>query len=191
MYKFHYEHIKVKYQTDVQLCFSDTDSLLYEVQTEDIYRDMEMDKNLYDFSDYPKYHFLQSNVNKKVIGKFKDELNGETLEEFCGLRAKCYSLLYAKDEGSRKAKGNKKSVKERHFRRPHYVDALKTLSTYSVSQNIIKSKEHKVSSYNVRETALTAFDVKRWIACDGVHTLAHGHYRANDVECTDNCIHIV
>ena len=80
----------MKYQTDVQLCFSDTDPLLYEIQTEDIYKDMETDKNLYDFSDYPEYHFLQSNVNKKVIGKFKDELNGETLEEFCGLRAKCY-----------------------------------------------------------------------------------------------------
>ena len=192
MYKFHYQHIKVKYDKNVELCFSDTDSLLYEIQTEDVYRDMEIDKDLYDFSDYPKHHYLQSNVNKKVIGKFKDELNGETLEEFCGLRAKCYSLLYDnKDGGSRKAKGNKKSVKERYFRHKHYIDTLKTLSTYTVSQNIIKSRSHKVSSYNVKKTALTAFDVKRWIACDGVHTLAHGHYRANDVKCMENCIHII
>ena len=41
MYKFHYQHIKVKYDKNVELCFSDTDSLLYEIQTEDVYRDME------------------------------------------------------------------------------------------------------------------------------------------------------
>ena len=54
---------------------------------------MEKDKELYDFSEYPIGHFLQNNDNKKKIGKFKDELKGKTLEEFCGLRAKCYLIL--------------------------------------------------------------------------------------------------
>ena len=49
---------------------------------------------MYDFSDYPPNHFLKSDVNKKKIGLFKDELNGKILEEFPGLCSKCYSLTY-------------------------------------------------------------------------------------------------
>ena len=192
MYNFHYQHIKKKYDKGVQLCFSDTDSLLYEIKTEDIYKDMEEDKEMYDFSDYPKPHNLHSIINKKVIGKFKDELNGQPLEEFCGLRSKCYSLLYDCPDGCIiKAKGNKKSVKNKYFRHKHYVDCLLTLSTYSISQNLIKSKAHTVSSYNVKKTALTVFDLKRYICCDGIHTLAHGHYNAKGDKCLGECTHIV
>ena len=194
MYKFHYQHIKKKYPGKrANLLFSDTDSLLYEIETDDIYKDMEEDKDLYDFSDYPNGHFLQSNTNKKIIGKFKDELNGKSMEEFCGLRAKCYSMLYdcLKEDRKMTAKGNKKSVKEAHFQHEHYCKTLKSLTTFSVSQNIIKSRAHNVSSYNVKKTALSAFDVKRWITCDGIHTLAHGHYKTDTIKCTEACKHIV
>ena len=190
MYDFHYNHIKKKYNDRVKLLFSDTDSLLYEIDTEDIYKDMEENKELYDFSDYPIGHFLQSNVNKKMIGKFKDEFNSKCIEEFCGLRAKCYSILceYCKKMA---AKGSVESVKEDHFLHEHYVKTLTNLVTFTVSQNIIKSRAHTVSSYNIKKTALTAYDVKRWIACDGIHTLAHGHYRANDKKCIGQCRHII
>ena len=151
---------------------------------------MEEDKDLYDFSDYPKDHFLYSEVNKKKIGKFKDELNGVPMEAFCGLRAKLYSILYDWEQLMR-AKGIKKSVKEKHLRHEHYVDSLINLTVFSVGQNIIKSRGHQVSSYHVKKIALTAFDVKRWICCDGVNTLAHGHYRMNDIKCEGKCSHIV
>ena len=70
-----------------RLCFSDTDSLLLEIKTEDIYKDMEIDKEMYDFSNYPKDHFFFSNSNKKVLGKMKDELASESMDAFCGLRS--------------------------------------------------------------------------------------------------------
>ena len=73
-----------------RLCFSYTDSLLLEIKTTDIYKDMEIDKEMYDFSSYSKYHFLFSNSNKKQLGKMKDE----PMEEFCGIRSICYSILY-------------------------------------------------------------------------------------------------
>ena len=77
MYKFHYEKMLSRYE-DVRLYFTDTDSLLYEIETLDIFQDMAEYIDDYDFSDYPKDHHLYNTRQKKVIGKFKDELNGNS-----------------------------------------------------------------------------------------------------------------
>jgi hypothetical protein len=76
MYQFHYEYIVEKFGNRAKLLFTDTDSLCYAFQTDDIYRDIAPDSDRFDFSDYPKNHFLYSEINKKVIGKMKDETNG-------------------------------------------------------------------------------------------------------------------
>ena len=77
MYDFHYNHMMKKYDPEkAKLLFTDTDSLTYHIITEDLYQDMKQDQHLYDTSNYPKDHPLYSTVNKKVIGKFKDETGG-------------------------------------------------------------------------------------------------------------------
>ena len=49
MYNFHYNHVKRKYKDGkVNLLFSDTDTLLYEIETDDIYKDLKEDKEMYD-----------------------------------------------------------------------------------------------------------------------------------------------
>ena len=50
MYKFHYKYIKSKY--NAKLLLTDTDSLVYEIETDDVYEDFYRDKNLFVFSDY-------------------------------------------------------------------------------------------------------------------------------------------
>ena len=75
------------------------------------------------------------------------------------------------------AKGTKATVKETHLRHQHFVDTLKNLSTYDAQQNLLRSKNHIVSSGSVKKVSLNAFDTKRWIQDDGIHTLAHGHWR--------------
>ena len=72
-------------------------------------------------------------------------------------------------------KGTKESVKEAHLRHKHYKDTLFNLSTVSVKQNVIKSKAHTIGTYHQTRVALTAFDTKRYILDDNIHTLAHGH----------------
>jgi hypothetical protein len=67
MYDFHYNHVQKGYPGKARLLFTDTDSLCYHIETEDIYRDMGEDGQMYDFSDYPTNHHLHSNANKKVI----------------------------------------------------------------------------------------------------------------------------
>ena len=180
MYKFHYEKTLSRYEDNVKLCFTDTDSLLYEIEAVDIFQDMAEYIDDYDFSDCPKDPHLYNTRYKKVIGKFKDELNGMTLEEFIGLRPKCYSLLILGEVRNNQiihtdaaekqtAKGTKAGVKITYLRHNHYKDTLDNLSIVRV----IKSKQHKIGTYHQNKVALTAFDTKRWIREDGINTLAH------------------
>ena len=77
MYDFHYNYIKQKYGDKAKLLFTDTDSLMYEIQTEDFYKDISADvKRRFDTSDYPLDHRsgIPSGLNKKVLGMFKDKL---------------------------------------------------------------------------------------------------------------------
>ena len=71
MYEYHYKYIKNK--CDATLMFTETDSLVYEIKAEDIYDDFYKVKNLFDFSDYPLNSKFFDPVNKKLIGKMKNE----------------------------------------------------------------------------------------------------------------------
>ena len=100
MYDFHYNYIKQKYGDKAKLLFTDTGGSMYEIQTEDFYKDISADvKHRFDTSDYPPHHpsGIPSGLNKKVLGMFKDEDNGKVINEFVGLRAKLYS--YEMQEG--------------------------------------------------------------------------------------------
>ena len=67
MYEFHYKYIKSK--SDAKLLLTDTDSLVYEIKTEDVYEDFSQDKNLFDFSDYPLDSNFFDPVNKKLLAR--------------------------------------------------------------------------------------------------------------------------
>ena len=86
MYNFHYNYIKKGYNNKAKLLFTDTDSLCYEIETQDIYEELWQDRNLFDNSDYPKDSKFLYSANKKVIGKFKDEAAGMPIVEFIGLQ---------------------------------------------------------------------------------------------------------
>ena len=95
IFDFHCNYIKTRYNSKAKLLFTDTDSLCYEIETEDIYGELWEDKNLFDNSDNHKDSPFFSSTNKEVIGKFKDEAAGMPIVEFVGLRSKMYS--YVKD----------------------------------------------------------------------------------------------
>ena len=99
MYDFHYNYIKKKYNDRAKLLFTDTDSLTYEIETVDVYKDFWTDKDMFDSSDYPENSPYYYNTNKKIIGKFKDEACGIPITEFVGLKSKMYS--YVKDNKKR------------------------------------------------------------------------------------------
>ena len=107
MYDFYYNHLKARYGPRCDLIYKDTDSMLLDIQTEDVYKDMKEHSWLYDTSSYPKDHPLYDDRNKKVLGKMKDECGGELIEEVVALRPKMYSIKKA-GKNIKKAKGVKK-----------------------------------------------------------------------------------
>ena len=91
MYEFHYDYIENKYGNNSRLLFTDTDSLMYEIKTEDIYEDFSNDKEMFDFSNYSTKSKYYDNSNKLVVGIVKDETAGVMIEEFVGLKSKMCS----------------------------------------------------------------------------------------------------
>ena len=91
MYDFHYNYIEKKYNDRAKLLFTYTDSLTYEIETNNAYNDFWTDKDAFDNSDYPESSPYYCNTNKKVIGKLKDEACGMPIIEFVGLKSKMYS----------------------------------------------------------------------------------------------------
>ena len=90
IYDFHYNFIKKKF--DAELLFTDTESLTYEIKSEDIYEKNFKHKHLFDFSNYPEDSKFFDPTNKKVIGKMKDVLEGKATGEFVGLKSKLHSM---------------------------------------------------------------------------------------------------
>ena len=103
MYDFHYNFIKKKFDAD--LLFTDTDSLIYEIKSEDVYEEFFKCKHLFDFSNYPKNSKFFNATNKKVIGKMKDVSEGKMIDEFLGFYSKMYSTKKIDGEESNTVKG--------------------------------------------------------------------------------------
>ena len=74
MYSFHYDTMPKNYE-NTDLCLTDTDTLLYEIETDNIFAETRKETHKYDFSDYPVNQSNYSVKYKKTIGKFKEELN--------------------------------------------------------------------------------------------------------------------
>ena len=175
MYDFYYHNLKCKYNDNVNLLYTDTDSLLLEIKTKDIYSDMAKDSNMYDTSNYPKTHSLFSEKNKKVVGKMKDECEGNPIIEYIGLRPKMYSILTLNDaHNAKRAKGVKGAVTKKCITHENYKEALFDKKTFIHGMNFIRSEGHVIYSQRVNKVSLSPLDTKRFIHEDGVHTSAYG-----------------
>ena len=193
MFDFHYNYIRKKYDNKAELLFTDTDSLMYLIQTDDFYLDITKDINKkFDTSDYYENHpsGIKTGVNKIVIGKFKDEVGGNSITHFVGLRPKLYTFKfkvetkYKKDEkgkvkeinaieeDKRKAKGVKKNVIKKSLTFEDYKKCLFTEDELMKEMNIIRSQNHDIYSMTVNKVALSANDDKRLICENKINTLA-------------------
>ena len=175
MYDFHYNYIKDKYKEKARLLFTDTDSLTYEIEAKDVYKDFWKDKDRFDNSDYPESSPYFDKTNKKVIGKFKDEAAGIPIIEFIGLRSKMYSYIKDIGKGGKTAKGIKKNVIKNNITHDNYKSTLLNKDQMYHKMKTIRSENHELSSYEINKVSLSCFDDKRYIHEDGKTSYAYGH----------------
>ena len=170
------------YGDKIRLCYTDTDSFILHIKTDDFYQDI--NNNVDKWFDTFKYDKnvnrpLEIGKNKKVIGKFKDELGGKIMTKFVALRAKTYSFLideytYENYEKNRivnkKAKGTKKCVVKREILFNNYLDLLFRNKVLYRSQQRFRSDHHKVYTEEVNKIALSSNVDKRIQTFDKVTT---------------------
>ena len=186
MYKFWYDYIKTKYGDKAKLCYMDTDSFIIRTETEDFYKDIANDVDRwFDTSAYDKKDNrpLPIGINKKVIGMFKDELNGKIKEKFCAPTAKTYSYLidcydddhYDKNKIiNKKAKGTKKCVIKRCLKFDDYKESVLNNKNILRSKQRFKSDLHTIYTENINKIAISSNDDKRLQIYDKITTQPHG-----------------
>ena len=177
MYDFHYDNIKKNYNNRARFLFTDTDSLTYEIETEDVYKDFWNDKDMFENSDYLESSTYYCNVNKKIIGKFKDEASGIPITEFIGLKSKMYSYVKDNEKGGRTAKGIKKNVIKNNIQHEAYKSTLINNEQMHHKMKTIRSQRHQLGSYEINKVSLSCFDDKRYIQDNGTSSYAYGHYK--------------
>lgn len=181
MFEFHY-NVMVPHFGSPRLCFTDTDSFLYQLHTKDLYgTQIPALKRHMDLSNYPRDHPLFSEKNKAIIGLFKDETEGKPIGEFVGLRSKMYSVLVQDGKRKMAAAGVPRALAARDLTHGRYLEALRSTGEYSMSinQTMIRSKAHTIHTVTSSKRALSRYDDKRFVLNDGVSTRPHGHWKNN------------
>lgn len=175
MYQFHYSVIKPHYGNRVHLCYTDTDSFIYEIHTDDVYRDIRKHfLKYFDTSNYPSQNqYDLPIINKKIPGLFKDELGGRIMTEFVGLRSKLYCIKTESDV-IKKAKGIRKNV-IKHLNATDYGDVLLNDKLVRRKNVLFKCIKHHIFTQTVNKIALSNADDKRFIMPNKVSTMAWGH----------------
>ena len=147
MFEIWYDYIVPNYGDKVKLCYIDTDNFIMHIKTEDFYKDISADiDKWFNTPNFDKNDNrpLEIGKNKKVLGKFKDEIGGKIMTKFVALRAKTYSFLideytdddYEKNKRiNKKAKGTKKYVIKREILFNNYADSL-----FKKNEMLLKNK---------------------------------------------------
>jgi hypothetical protein len=199
MYCFWYGYIKERYGDNAQLGYKDTDSYLFQVETEDIYKDMKERPDLFNLN------------GDTTIGKYKDETPDSVITESYHIRGKAYHYVLANKSTTSKHKGVSKKgmsemamnsympalegsllddpidrslLSEQEAMRTEadpmtlvYRDCLFDNEVFHAKNVGIRSKDHILSLVESEKKALCPIDTKRWILSDKITSLPYWHWR--------------
>ena len=156
----------------------DTDSFIYAIECDDVYEEViKADLSKFDTSDYPPDNpYNMPQVNKKVLGLMKDELNGDIMTHQVGLRSKMYGFKSLKGKVVKKSKGVKYNVVRNKLSFEDYINCLRNFKEKSLTQRTIRSYQHNVFSIEQSKIALSPYDDKRYLIPNSFATLPWGHY---------------
>lgn len=187
MYREYYTKLKPTLG-DCEIFFSDTDSLGIAVHgCKDPIKKI---SNFIDFSNYPENHPRYNTAIKNQLGYWKDEMKGNFLKRFAGVRSKTYALDIIKWRGKKgekivnknlknsfttsTCKGITKSYKKNLVFNDFKKCVLQQSRKQYVTQYYIRSKQHELSTYQIRKLAFSSFDDKRYLFMCGIHSVPYG-----------------
>jgi hypothetical protein len=191
MFQQYYEHIQPKLKT-CEVLFTDTDSLAIAIFSKNKTDGVKKMRKIIDFSNYPKNHQLYSSKRANTLGLWKDELQGEQLHEYVGLRSKCYALkimrLHERDTYMRSTcKGVRKGYRKKipfHT----YKKCVDEIYSHNITQYNIQSKAHTVRTMRLEKIGFSSFDDKRYLMKCGLHSLAYGSCYIKKCEKYNTCL---
>jgi len=175
LYNFYYKVLKTHYGDRVQLCYSDTDSYILSVETDDIYKELSLSplKEWIDTSNFSHDHPLYNQSVKGKLGLLKSETGEIPIKEAICLKPKTYSLLLNSDQTSASAKGicraEKRRLKHDNFRR-----ILHEKEVHFFKQVSITNVGGQMMTTQMKKRGLSLYDDKRWYV-NAYKSLAYGH----------------
>lgn len=176
IYDFYYGFLKSKYKDKLCLLYTDTDSLISEVETENFYQDMKENLEYFDTSNFKENNNYDMPISESVIGRMKDEYAGKILWEFVGTGAKAYIVNY---EGNLtpKAKGIP-YYKSKCLTMEDYRNVVTTTGSCLFQEfKVFRSYLHDIYTELKNRIALSYSDDKRFLLDNSRKTLAWGHYK--------------
>lgn len=173
IYEYFYGFLKPLYGDKVKLLYTDTDSLIIFVKTENFYDDMKKNLLMFDTSNYPPDNQFNIPVTESAVGKFKDEMKSVVIASYYGLCAKTYCV----NTGSllKKAKGVKKSALKGQINEDHYRQAVEDRVVTYCKMYVFRSHLHTMYTELKNKVALNFKDDKRFIR-NTSETYAWGHF---------------
>ena len=149
---------------------TETDSITFEIKSENVYEEFFEWKDLFDFSNCSKDSKFFDETNKKVICKMVDEFGGVIVIEFIRLKSKMHSMkkIGGKEYNTAKEVGIVTEFKK-------FKDVLFNEKIIRHKMKKSRSKKHKLGNYEIDKISLSCFDDKRNMLADGIRTLASFH----------------
>ena len=181
MYDSYYNVFKPMFGESMRMGATDTDSFMIDVEG-DVDAIIGTNREHFDLSNYPKDHTLFDETNKKVVGKFKNELAGHLISERVNLRAKLYAFnvfdpATGEYEAEKRCKGISRAVVKHNINFQDYKTTLFEQSMQYRKQYMLRSKNLTIYTVCINKVALSSYDDKRYILDGGLDSLAHGHWR--------------
>ena len=177
IYDFHYNFIEKNFKVD--LLFTDTDGLTYDIKSKNVFEEFFQWKDLFDFSNYSKDSKFVNEANKKVIGKMKDEFRGVIVNEFSGLKSKMCSMTEIDGKEYNTAKGVTIGTEFDKLK-----DVLFNEKIIKHKMKTIQSKKQKLGTYEIGKISLSCLDDKRYVLDDGIYTLSY-FYKNSVTSCNN------
>ena len=175
LYHFYYNVMKANYGDRVKLVYCDTDSLITEIETDDLLREYSHGplKGHIDTSNFQVCHPLYSTENKGKLGLLKSEVGERVIAEFVGVRPKCYSIVLADGDRVSSAKGVPKEIKKK-ITHQQYKDALFESEPYIFDYQGFTVRKGRMCTVKYPKRGISQVEDKRFYIST-CHSRSYGH----------------